>query len=81
MTAVDHQTVEPIAGIQLSTASADRRSGINAVAPKPSTYHPTRKTSKNASRGADTITKNYLRFLDVNGYRLSEIEQVAIGKR
>ena len=39
------------------------------------------KTSKNAWRGADTVTRSYLRFLDENGYTLSDIEQVVIGNK
>jgi ParB family transcriptional regulator, chromosome partitioning protein len=39
------------------------------------------KTSKDAWRSANAVTKSYLRFLDENDYPLSEIELVVIGKR
>ena len=39
------------------------------------------KTSKDAWRSADAVTKNYLRFLDENDYPLSDVEQVVLGKR
>ena len=39
------------------------------------------KTSKDAWRSSDAVTKNYLRFLDENDYPLSEVEQVVLGKR
>jgi ParB family chromosome partitioning protein len=39
------------------------------------------KTSKDAWRRADAVTKNYLRFLDDNDYPLSDVEQVVLGKR
>ena len=39
------------------------------------------KTDKNAWRGPSDVTKTYLRFLDENGYPLSDIEQVVFGTR
>ena len=39
------------------------------------------RTAKDAWRGPQDITKTYLRFLEDNGYTLSDIEQVILGKR
>lgn len=39
------------------------------------------RTGKDAWRGPQDITKSYLRFLEENGYPLSDIEQVILGKR
>lgn len=39
------------------------------------------RTAKDAWRGPQEITKTYLRFLEDNGYTLSDIEQVILGKR
>ena len=39
------------------------------------------RTAKDAWRGPQDITKTYLRFLEENGYPLSDIEQVILGKR
>ncbi len=39
------------------------------------------RTAKDAWRGPQDITKTYLRFLEENGYTLSDIEQVILGKR
>lgn len=39
------------------------------------------RTSKDAWRAPQDITKSYLRFLEENGYPLSDIEQVILGKR
>ena len=40
------------------------------------------RTTKDAWRSADAVTKNYLRFLaDENDYPLSEVEQVVLGKK
>lgn len=39
------------------------------------------RTAKDAWRGPQDITKTYLRFLEDNGYPLSDIEQVILGKR
>lgn len=38
------------------------------------------RTLKDAWRGPQDVTKTYLRFLDENGYPLSDIEQVILGK-
>ncbi|HUU96289.1 MAG TPA: hypothetical protein VM487_11160 [Phycisphaerae bacterium] len=38
------------------------------------------KTEKNAWRGPSDVTKTYLCFLEENGYPLSDIEQVVLGK-
>ena len=39
------------------------------------------RTAKDAWRGPQDITKTYLRFLEDNGYTLSDIEQVILGQR
>ncbi len=39
------------------------------------------RTGKDAWRGPQDITKSYLRFLEENGYPLSGIEEVILGKR
>lgn len=39
------------------------------------------RTGKDAWRGPQDITKTYLRFLEENGYPLSDIEQMILGKR
>lgn len=39
------------------------------------------RTAKDAWRGPQDITKTYLRFLEANGYALSDIEQVIVGMR
>lgn len=39
------------------------------------------RTSKDAWRAPQDITKSYLRFLEENGYPLSDIEQVILGNR
>ncbi|BBY46613.1 hypothetical protein MARA_00430 (plasmid) [Mycolicibacterium arabiense] len=39
------------------------------------------RTAKDAWRAPQDITKTYLRFLEDNGYPLSDIEQVILGKR
>lgn len=39
------------------------------------------RTGKDAWRAPQDITKTYLRFLEENGYPLSDIEQVILGKR
>ncbi len=39
------------------------------------------RTAKDAWRAPQDVTKTYLRFLEANGYPLSEIEQVIVGLR
>jgi len=39
------------------------------------------RTAKDAWRAPQDITKTYLRFLEENGYPLSDIEQVILGKK
>jgi ParB family chromosome partitioning protein len=39
------------------------------------------RTTKDAWRNADAVTKSYLRLLEENSYPLSEVEQVVLGKR
>jgi ParB family chromosome partitioning protein len=39
------------------------------------------RTAKDAWRAPQDITKTYLRFLDENGYPLSDIEAVILGTR
>lgn len=73
----DNETLEM--AVSKLPASGDSRAQVILLGMVLSTMEA--RTSKDAWRSADSVTKSYLRFLGENGYPLSDVEQVALGKR